>query len=200
MLVSLKFSPKGPHDIKTALVQIKARRRIRDKPLSEPMMVCFLDAYMHHSASVRLGGGCRQPSVKSLYINITIFHLRVGFYDFCPDLSTVNCCALFCCGYILRSWRNRRGFLLIFYRVASDHGSASKWQWNDPGRYRYDIDSTAKDKLKKTRNKHNNKTITKHATKMLIICTCCVMCFYLQGTAITMLGSRLESMFAYWFH
>ena len=34
----LKFVPNGPIDINTALVQIMARRRTGDKPLSEPMM------------------------------------------------------------------------------------------------------------------------------------------------------------------
>ena len=36
---SLKFVPKGPFNNNLALVQITARRRPGDKPLSEPMMV-----------------------------------------------------------------------------------------------------------------------------------------------------------------
>ena len=39
---SLKFVPKGPINYNPALVQIMAWRRSGDKPLSEPMMVCFL--------------------------------------------------------------------------------------------------------------------------------------------------------------
>ena len=36
--ISLMFVPKGPIDDNPALVQIIARRRIGDKPLSEPML------------------------------------------------------------------------------------------------------------------------------------------------------------------
>ena len=37
-LIRLKFVPKGPIHIDTALVQIMAWRRAGGKPLSEPMM------------------------------------------------------------------------------------------------------------------------------------------------------------------
>ena len=40
--ISMKFVPKGPINNIPALVQIMARRRPGDKPLSEPMMVCLL--------------------------------------------------------------------------------------------------------------------------------------------------------------
>ena len=46
--ISLKFVPKGPIDNNSALVQIMAWRRIGDKPLSEPMLTRFSDAYMQH--------------------------------------------------------------------------------------------------------------------------------------------------------
>ena len=46
--ISLKFVPKGPIDNNPALVEIMARRRIYDKPLSEPMLVQFTDAYIRH--------------------------------------------------------------------------------------------------------------------------------------------------------
>ena len=46
--ISLKFVPRSPIDIKPALVQIMAWRRIGDKPLSEPMLTQFTDAYMRH--------------------------------------------------------------------------------------------------------------------------------------------------------
>ena len=48
--VSLKFVPKGPINNIPAMVQIMAWRRPGDKPLSEPMMVSFTDAYMRRSA------------------------------------------------------------------------------------------------------------------------------------------------------
>ena len=46
--ISLKFVPKGPIDNKRALVQVMAWRRTGDKPLPEPMLTQFTDAYMRH--------------------------------------------------------------------------------------------------------------------------------------------------------
>ena len=46
---SLKFVPKGPNDNNPALVTvvyIMAWRRISDKPLSEPLLTWFTDAYI----------------------------------------------------------------------------------------------------------------------------------------------------------
>ena len=50
--ISLKFVPKGQINKIPALVQIMAWRRTGDKPLSEPMLTQFNDAYMRHSASM----------------------------------------------------------------------------------------------------------------------------------------------------
>ena len=52
--ISLKFVPKGPIDNMQALVQIMAWRRIGDKPISEPMVAWFCDAYLCHTASMSL--------------------------------------------------------------------------------------------------------------------------------------------------
>ena len=46
--ISLKLVPGSPIDDKPALVQVMAWRRTGDKPLSEPMMTQFTDAYMLH--------------------------------------------------------------------------------------------------------------------------------------------------------
>ena len=46
--ISLKFVPYGPIDNKWALVQVRAWRRTGAKPLSEPMLTHFIDAYMRH--------------------------------------------------------------------------------------------------------------------------------------------------------
>ena len=46
--ISLKFVPRSPIDNKAALVQVMAWRRTGDKPLPEPMMAQFADAYMRH--------------------------------------------------------------------------------------------------------------------------------------------------------
>ena len=49
---SLKFVPQGPVNNIPALVQVMAWCRTGDKPLSEPMMTHFNDAYICHSASM----------------------------------------------------------------------------------------------------------------------------------------------------
>ena len=46
--ISLKLVPRSPIDNKPALVQVMAWRRTGDKPLPEPMMTQFTDAYMRH--------------------------------------------------------------------------------------------------------------------------------------------------------
>ena len=50
--ISLKYVPWGRIDNIPALVQIVAWRRRGDKPLPEPMMVQFTDAYLCRSASM----------------------------------------------------------------------------------------------------------------------------------------------------
>ena len=46
--ISLKYVPWGLIDNMSALVQIMAWRRSGDKPLSEPTLTQFTDAYMGH--------------------------------------------------------------------------------------------------------------------------------------------------------
>ena len=46
--ISLKCVPRNPIGNKSALVQVMAWRRTGDKPLPEPMMTQFTDAYMRH--------------------------------------------------------------------------------------------------------------------------------------------------------
>ena len=46
--ISLKFVPRSQIENKPALVQVMAWRQIGDKPLPEPMMAQFTDAYMWH--------------------------------------------------------------------------------------------------------------------------------------------------------
>ena len=48
MKISLKFVPKVPINNNPALALIMAWRRMGDKPLSEPMLNWFADAYMQH--------------------------------------------------------------------------------------------------------------------------------------------------------
>ena len=46
--ISLKFVSRSLIDNKPALVQVMAWRRTGGKPLSEPMLTQFIDAYMRH--------------------------------------------------------------------------------------------------------------------------------------------------------
>ena len=48
MQIVLKFVPMSPINNKAALVQVMAWRRTGDKPLPEPMMTQFTEAYMRH--------------------------------------------------------------------------------------------------------------------------------------------------------
>ena len=60
--ISLKFVPKGLIDNKPALVEIMAWRQIGDKPLSEPMLTQFTDAYMRHKGEnliITISAACR---------------------------------------------------------------------------------------------------------------------------------------------
>ena len=46
--ISLKFVPKCAIDKESALVQVMAWRHTGDKPLPDPMLTQFTDAYMRH--------------------------------------------------------------------------------------------------------------------------------------------------------
>ena len=46
--ITVKFVPRSPIDNKPALVQVMAWPQTGDKPLPEPMLTQFTDAYMRH--------------------------------------------------------------------------------------------------------------------------------------------------------
>ena len=46
--ISLKLVPRSPINISPALVQVMTWRRTGDKPILEPVMIQFTDAYMRH--------------------------------------------------------------------------------------------------------------------------------------------------------
>ena len=46
--ISLKFVPKSPIDNKPVLVQVMARCQTNNKPLPEPVLTQFTDAYVRH--------------------------------------------------------------------------------------------------------------------------------------------------------
>ena len=50
--ISHKFVARSPIDNKPALVQVMAWSRRGDKPLPEPMLTQFTDAYMRHQGEM----------------------------------------------------------------------------------------------------------------------------------------------------
>ena len=46
--ISLKFVPRSTINNKPTLVWVMAWRRTGDKPLSEPMLIQFIEAFMRH--------------------------------------------------------------------------------------------------------------------------------------------------------
>ena len=72
--IPLKLVSKGPVDNKSALVQVRACRQTGDKPLPEPMMTQFTDAYMPCSIKGRwtIISGCYSGKMCS---DIKSFHL-----------------------------------------------------------------------------------------------------------------------------
>ena len=50
--ISLKLVPRSPTDNKPSLVQVMAWRWTGDKPLPEPMITQFTDAYMRHKGEM----------------------------------------------------------------------------------------------------------------------------------------------------
>ena len=46
--ISLKLGPMSPIDNKPALAQVMAWHRTNDKPLPDPMLTQFIDAFMWH--------------------------------------------------------------------------------------------------------------------------------------------------------
>ena len=50
--ISLKFVPKGLINNKSALAQAVAWRRTGDKPLPEPMLTQFTNAYMRYNGEM----------------------------------------------------------------------------------------------------------------------------------------------------
>ena len=50
--ISLKFVPKDLINNKSAMVQVMAWRRTGGKPLHEPMLTQFINAYMRHQGKM----------------------------------------------------------------------------------------------------------------------------------------------------
>ena len=52
--ISLKFVPRSSIDNMEALIQVMAWRLTGDRPLPEPIMTQFTDAYMRHWGEMRI--------------------------------------------------------------------------------------------------------------------------------------------------
>ena len=86
--ILLEFVPKGSFNNIPALVQIVAWRRTGDKPLSEPMMTQFNDAYMRHSASMSLDNNdvnkcqCQTLTKFNLVYHRVVYIVIILQYEF----------------------------------------------------------------------------------------------------------------------
>ena len=99
IIIPLNFVHKGPIDNKSSLVQVMAWHQIGDKPLHDPMMSQFNDAYMRHLAPVPLSifrsnskfdENSERSSFKYTRPITTIFCTR-------HDSDTVVTCAKYLC-------------------------------------------------------------------------------------------------------
>ena len=84
--ISLKFVPKWPINSIPTLVQIMAWRGPGDKPLSEPMMVYFVDAYMRLLASMRWVVACLFSDISLLH-KISIRKKYVAYFNSSNGIS-----------------------------------------------------------------------------------------------------------------
>ena len=89
--ISLKFVPKGPINNIPALVQIMARRRPGDKPLSEPMFVSLpmhicvtRPQWVKHSSHISLihwpGSGVCYAISRTVFRKTDVVHCLKGSY------------------------------------------------------------------------------------------------------------------------
>ena len=74
ILILQTFVPKGLLNNKSALVQVMSWRRTADKPLPEPMLTQFTDAYMYTRG--RWDKNCSLCRSKHRHIERCIEHLR----------------------------------------------------------------------------------------------------------------------------
>ena len=80
--ISLKFVPNDSINNIPALIQIKAWRPTGDKPLSEPMMTQFNDAYMRHSASMSY--------LTNVCASIFVYLLLIQFVSMLPRQRKIH--------------------------------------------------------------------------------------------------------------
>ena len=74
--ISLKFVPRGANNSIPTLVQVMAWRRLGDRPLSEPMMVCLLT----HICVTRLNELSQRPLVDLNEISDLLFSNKLSLW------------------------------------------------------------------------------------------------------------------------
>ena len=80
--ISLKFVPKGSINHISALVQIMDWHRLGDKPLSEPMLNQFTDAYMRHYVEMSLKKYVHGPWEYSYSLCYFMWICLITIFDF----------------------------------------------------------------------------------------------------------------------
>ena len=85
--ISLTFVPKCPIYNNPALVQIMFWRRIGDKPLFEPMLTRFLDAYMWHYGDDLSYRKLHEPIRKVRGLPRTVIYYRYHWDSVSPMVS-----------------------------------------------------------------------------------------------------------------
>ena len=96
--ISLKFLPKGPIDNNWALVYKMARHWIGDKPLSEPMLTWFTDAYMRLQGEMSYIGSC-YPHV-AIFSRLTNVKYPMHFYIKLNGICLTFCKICLTCGQV----------------------------------------------------------------------------------------------------
>ena len=92
--ISLKFVPRGPLDKKLYLVPVLFLIQTGAKPLSEPILTQFIDAYMRHKAELSWIGSINCES------NNTCLHTGVNVLK----KSIISFNQMYAGIYILRSY------------------------------------------------------------------------------------------------
>ena len=84
--IALKSVRKGSVDGKRSLVQVMAWCRIGNKPLPEPMVTQFIEAYVHHQVSVgQLWSFSKYLHLNKVNVALVINIHFVSIYSSCCD-------------------------------------------------------------------------------------------------------------------
>ena len=85
--ILIRISVKGPIANKPALVQVMSWRRTGDRPLSEPMLTQFTDAYMRHQGEMSSLTGSMEIWMKKCRIIILKLISVIGCWDISCEIA-----------------------------------------------------------------------------------------------------------------